>query len=101
MTLFRVAGYLIPSHNCKTFKVSYSLEELKDLLRKIQFNPTYVNLGLVRRRELHNSIHAFPSFQVAISQFQNAYSLDRKSPTEILNSMPTANASILEKELTE
>jgi hypothetical protein len=87
MTLFKLVGFLVPSHTHKTFKIMYNLEELQELINRLQSNPTHVLLGLVQRNELHNSIHSFPMFKVEISQFVNAYSLDRKNPTEILNSI--------------
>jgi len=91
MTLYRVAGYLIPSHTHKTFKIMYSLEELRELINRLQFNPAHVFLGLVQRNQLHDSIHSFPMFDVEISQFENVYSPNRKEPHEILDFVSASN----------
>ena len=100
MTLFRLVGFLQRSRQGKTYKFMYDLEELLILAAQLKNSrSTHVLLGLVQRKQLHDSIHAFPSFPVEISQFINAYSLDRKSSAEILNAIPLADPQKLaEKE---
>jgi hypothetical protein len=92
MSRFKIVGWFVPSGTAKTFKIMYSLEALRELINRLQYSrSTHAFLGLVQRNLLHESIHAYPMKNVEIDQFVNAYSLDRKSPREILNFIPIAD----------
>lgn len=96
---FKIVGWLVPSGTGKTFKVMYNWEELFDLIDRLKsqkLSKPYVFLGLVSRYQLHESIHSFPMKNVEIDQFTNAYSPNRRSPFEIVET-PLADPEKLEE----
>lgn len=97
---FKVVGFLIPSHTQKTFKIMYASDDLFELVARLQnykMPKEYVFLGQIQRWLLHDSIDSSPMVPVEINQFLNAYSPERKSPAEILNAIPLADAKKLEE----
>jgi hypothetical protein len=97
---YKIVGYLDPSFSQKTYAIRYFWQDLFELIEKLQklpTEPTYVFLGQVQVKLIHQSIHNFWNFPVEIDQFLNAYSPDRKSPSEIINLILLADPKKLEE----